>query len=223
MTDLINVLGQPQGTQSFDQIRISIASPERIRAWSLRRDQEAGDHQLPHLQAGARRPVLRPHLRADQGLRVPVRQVQAHEVSRHHLREVRRRGDALQGAPRAHGPHRAGLAGRAHLVPEVAAEPHRPAARHDAARPREDPLLRELRGDRAGPDAAQAARAAERGPVPQRAQDEYGDDAFRAGIGAEAIRAMLQVIDLDEERDRGCATSCARPPPRPSARSWSSA
>ena len=34
----------------------------------LWRDQEAGDHQLPHLQAGARRPVLRPHLRADQGL-----------------------------------------------------------------------------------------------------------------------------------------------------------
>ena len=53
MTDLINVLGQPQGTPTFDEIRISIASPERIRSWSLRRDQEAGDHQLPHLQAGA--------------------------------------------------------------------------------------------------------------------------------------------------------------------------
>ena len=63
-----------------------------------------------------------------------------------------------------------------------------------------DPLLRELRRHRAGPDAAQAARAADRGPVPQRAQDEYGDDAFRADIGAEAIRAMLQAIDLDEER-----------------------
>ena len=61
----------------------------------LRRDQEAGDHQLPHLQAGARRPVLRPHLRADQGLRVPVRQVQAHEVQGHHLREVRRRSHAV--------------------------------------------------------------------------------------------------------------------------------
>src|SRR5437762_7673263 len=34
MTDLINVLGQPQGTPTFDEIRISIASPERIRAWS---------------------------------------------------------------------------------------------------------------------------------------------------------------------------------------------
>src|ERR1700743_2317913 len=34
MTDLINVLGQPQGTPTFDEIRISIASPEKIRAWS---------------------------------------------------------------------------------------------------------------------------------------------------------------------------------------------
>src|SRR5882672_11204181 len=34
------------------------------------------------------------------------------------------------------------------------------------------------------------------------ALDEYGDNAFRADIGAEAIRAMLQVIDLNEERPR---------------------
>ena len=60
----------------------------------LRRDQETGDHQLPHLQAGAGRAVLRPHLRTDQGLRVPVRQVQAHEVQGHHLREVLGRSDA---------------------------------------------------------------------------------------------------------------------------------
>mgnify|MGYP003694590417 CR=1 FL=1 len=101
---------------------------------------------------------------------MPVRQVQAHEVPRHHLREVRRRGDAHQGAPRAHGPYRARLAGGAHLVPEVAAEPHRAAARHDAARPRAHPLFRELRGHRARPDAAQVPRAAERGAVPQRAR-----------------------------------------------------
>ena len=30
--------------------------------------------------------------------------------------------------------------------------------------------------------------------------DEYGDDAFRAGIGAEAVRDMLSAIDLEEER-----------------------
>src|ERR1700733_9355208 len=34
----------------------------------VRRNQEAGDHQLSHLQARTRRAVLRSHLRADQGL-----------------------------------------------------------------------------------------------------------------------------------------------------------
>jgi len=34
MNDLMNLFGQPQGTQAFDEIKISIASPERIRSWS---------------------------------------------------------------------------------------------------------------------------------------------------------------------------------------------
>ncbi len=34
-----------------------------------------------------------------------------------------------------------------------------------------------------------------------RAQDEYGEDAFTAGIGAEAVRQMLENIDLEGERD----------------------
>ena len=114
----------------------------------VRRGEEAGDDQLPHVQAGARRPLLRQDLRADQGLRVPLRQVQAPEAPRRHLREVRRRSDAHQGAPRAHGPHRARLAGRAHLVPEEAAVAPGHGARHDAARHRARPVLRSLRRDR---------------------------------------------------------------------------
>jgi hypothetical protein len=34
MNELVNVLGQQQGLQHFDEIRISIASAERIRSWS---------------------------------------------------------------------------------------------------------------------------------------------------------------------------------------------
>ena len=133
----------------------------------VRRDQEARDDQLPDLQAGARRPVLRAHLRPDQGLRVLVRQVQAHEVQGHHLREVLGRGDALARAARAHGPHRARGAGRAHLVPEVAAVAHRPAARHDAQVARAHPLFRELHRHRAGPHPARGPSAPERGRVSQ--------------------------------------------------------
>ena len=35
MNELMKVFGPVGGTQSFDQIRISIASPERIRSWSF--------------------------------------------------------------------------------------------------------------------------------------------------------------------------------------------
>src|ERR1043166_8178103 len=34
-----------------------------------------------------------------------------------------------------------------------------------------------------------------------KAQDDYGQDAFTAGIGAEAIRTMLMAMDLETERD----------------------
>ena len=131
----------------------------------VRRDQEARDHQLPHLQAGAGRPVLRPHLRSHQGLRVLVRQVQAHEVQGPDLREVRRRGDAGQGAPRAHGPYRAGRARCPHLVPEVAAIAHRPVARHDAQGPGAGPLFRELHRYRARRIAVQGEAAPVGGAV----------------------------------------------------------
>ncbi|MXO62822.1 DNA-directed RNA polymerase subunit beta' [Qipengyuania oceanensis] len=33
------------------------------------------------------------------------------------------------------------------------------------------------------------------------AQDEYGEDAFSAGIGAEAVKMMLMDLDLEQERD----------------------
>src|SRR3954468_13808664 len=35
-----------------------------------------------------------------------------------------------------------------------------------------------------------------------RAQEEYGDDSFTAEIGAEAVRGLLQAIDLHKEADR---------------------
>ncbi|MGQ0664136.1 MAG: DNA-directed RNA polymerase subunit beta' [Pseudomonadota bacterium] len=35
MYDIATVFGQPTGAQAFDQIRISIANPERIRSWSF--------------------------------------------------------------------------------------------------------------------------------------------------------------------------------------------
>ena len=187
--------------QAFDQIRISIASPERIRSLVLRRGQEAGDDQLPDLQAGARRPVLRAHLRSDQGLRVHVRQVQAHEVPgvicekcgvEVTLSKVRRErmGHIELAAPVAHIWFLKSLP-----------SPHRPAARHDAARSRAGALLRELHRHRAGPDRRSTQRqllTEERATSTRRTSTARTPS--RAGIGAEAIREMLSRIDLDDER-----------------------
>jgi len=35
MNELMNIFGQVSPAESFDQIQISIASPERIRSWSF--------------------------------------------------------------------------------------------------------------------------------------------------------------------------------------------
>ena len=138
------------------------------------RGQEAGDDQLPHLQAGARRAVLRQDLRPGQGLRVPVREVQAPEAPRGGLREVRGGGRARQGAPGADGPHRAREPGRPHLVSQVPPVAHRAGARHDPPRDRAGPLLRGLRGGRAGHDGPRAGPAPHRRDVPRRARAVRG-------------------------------------------------
>ena len=48
---------------TFDELRIGLATADDIRRWSLRRGQEARDHQLPHAQAREGRPLRRADLR----------------------------------------------------------------------------------------------------------------------------------------------------------------
>ena len=78
-----------------DRARVLEADPLLV----LGRGHQAGDDQLPHAQAREGRPVLRAHLRSDQGLGVLLRQVQARPLQGHRLRALRRRGHAVQGAP----------------------------------------------------------------------------------------------------------------------------
>ena len=153
----------------FDAIRIGLASQQADSRLVVRRGDQARDHQLPHAQARARRPLLRAHLRSDQGLGVLLRQVQARPLQGHHLRALRRRGDPPEGAPRAHGPHRPGRARLAHLVLQGRPEPHRLPARHRAARAREGPLLRRLDrhlgGHRGAPEGPERPRGQGQGRV----------------------------------------------------------
>ena len=77
---------------------------------------ETGNDQLPHIQARARRVVLRAHLRSGDRLGVPVRKIQTHEASRRDLRQMRRRGHTGESPPREAGPHRVGQPLLARLV-----------------------------------------------------------------------------------------------------------
>ena len=125
MKDIFNFFEKPKDPRSFSAIRIMLASPEKIREWShgeVKKPETINYRTFKPERDGL---VLRQDLWAGEGLRVQLRQVQAHEAPRRRVREVRRRGHPGQGAPRAHGPHLARHAGRAHLVPEVAAVAHR--------------------------------------------------------------------------------------------------
>jgi DNA-directed RNA polymerase beta' subunit len=77
---------------NFNAIRISLASPEQIREWSW------GEVTKPET---INYRTLKPEKDGlfDEGLGVLLRQVQADPLQGHHLRQVRRRGDARQGAP----------------------------------------------------------------------------------------------------------------------------
>ena len=133
----------------------------------LRRGEEARDHQLPHPEARAGRPVLRAHLWTHQGLGVPLRQIQAHPLQGQDLRALRRRGDQGQGPPRADGPHRAGGPRQPHLVLQGHPQPDRPDAGHQPPPAGKSPVLCKLyrRGSR--PDPAGEKAAADREGVPR--------------------------------------------------------
>ena len=104
-----------------------------------------------------------------------------------------------QGAPRAHGPHRAGLPGQPRLVLQGPARAHRPPARHQPARPRADPLLRV------------ATWSIDPGDCPEvKRQELLSDERYRqlrekysrlrCAMGAEAIKELLRRVDVETAR-----------------------
>src|ERR1700754_3071613 len=201
MTDLINVLGQPQGTPTFDEIRISIASPERIRAWShgeIKKPETINYRTFKPERDGlfcARifGPIKDYECLCGKYKRMKFRGITCEkcgvEVT---LTKVRRErmGHIELASPVAHIWFLKSLPSRIGLLLDMTLRDLERILYFEnyvVTEPGLTPLkYRELLNEEQYLNAL----------------DEYGDDAFRADIGAEAIRAMLQVIDLNEGRPR---------------------
>jgi DNA-directed RNA polymerase subunit beta' len=189
--EVMNLFNPQAPPQTFDQIKISIASPEKILSWSfgeIKKPETINYRTFKPERDGlfcARifGPIKDYECLCGKYKRMKYKGVICEkcgvEVTLSRVRRERM-GHIELAAPVAHIWFLKSLP-----------SPHRPAARHDAQGPRAHPLFRELRRHRAGPDPAEGAPAAVRGRVPA-AQDEYGEDSFTAMIGAEAIRDMLR-------------------------------
>ena len=200
--ELSNIFQTAEAPKSFDEIKISLASPERILSWSF------GEIKKPET---INYRTFKPERDGLFCARIfgPIKD---YECLCGKYKRMKYKGitcekcgvevTLAEGAARADGPYPARRPRRAYLVPEVAALPHRPHARHDAAGSRADPLLRAVCGDRAGHDRTLSQGPAADGGGVSRRPGQFGEDAFRAGIGAEAIREMLAAIDLETEAEQ---------------------
>jgi DNA-directed RNA polymerase subunit beta' len=199
--ELMTAFGQPTGTQSFDQIRISIASPERIRSWSfgeIKKPETINYRTFKPERDGlfcARifGPIKDYECLCGKYKRMKYRGIICEkcgvEVT---LSKVRRdrMGHIELASPVAHIWFLKSLPSRIGLLLDMTLKDLERVLYFEnyvVIEPGLTPLkLHQLLSE----DQFMAA------------QDEYGVDSFQAGIGAEALRIMLSAINLEEERDR---------------------
>jgi DNA-directed RNA polymerase subunit beta' len=201
MNELMNIFGQVSGPQSFDQIRISIASPDRIHSWSygeIKKPETINYRTFKPERDGlfcARifGPIKDYECLCGKYKRMKYRGIICEkcgvEVT---LSKVRRdrMGHIELASPVAHIWFLKSLPSRIGLLLDmtlkdlerilyfenyVVIEPGlTPLKQHQLLN--EEEYLQ--------------------------AQDDYGDDQFTASIGAEALRTMLSAIDLGDEKER---------------------
>jgi DNA-directed RNA polymerase beta' subunit len=198
MNELMKVFGQVSGTQQFDLIRIAIASPERIRSWSfgeIKKPETINYRTFKPERDGlfcARifGPTKDYECLCGKYKRMKYKGITCEkcgvEVT---LQKVRRErmGHIELASPVAHIWFMKSLPSRIGLLLDMTLKDLERVLYFEnyvVVEPGLTPLkLHELLSE----DAY------------QNAVDEYGDDAFSVGIGAEAIRKMLEAIELEEE------------------------
>src|SRR5438128_2550630 len=199
--ELMTAFGQPTGTQSFDQIKISIASPERIRSWSfgeIKKPETINYRTFKPERDGlfcARifGPIKDYECLCGKYKRMKYRGIICEkcgvEVT---LSKVRRdrMGHIELASPVAHIWFLKSLPSRIGLLLDMTLKDLERILYFEnfvVIEPGLTPLkLHQLLSEE------EYAKA----------QDEYGEDQFTAAIGAEALRTMLSAIDLAEEKVR---------------------
>ncbi|MGB2491748.1 MAG: DNA-directed RNA polymerase subunit beta' [Candidatus Puniceispirillum sp.] len=201
MNDLMNPFGQPQGPQSFDKIRISIASPERIRSWSfgeIKKPETINYRTFKPEKDGlfcARifGPVRDYECLCGKYKRMKYRGIICEkcgvEVT---LSKVRRErmGHIELAAPVAHIWFLKSLPSRIGLLVDMTLKDLERVLYFENFVVIEPGMTSLVKGQLLSEEEYYDA------------QDEFGDDAFEASIGAEAIKKILVDIDLDEERTK---------------------
>ena len=199
MNDLMNIFNQQSAPQAFDQIRISIASPERIRSWSfgeIKKPETINYRTFKPERDGlfcARifGPIRDYECLCGKYKRMKYRGIICEkcgvEVT---LQKVRRErmGHIELASPVAHIWFMKSLPSRVGLLLDMTLKELERVLYFEnfmVTEPGLTPLkLRQLLTEEEYLTA----------------QEEYGDDAFTAMIGAEAIKLMLCGIDLGEEK-----------------------
>ncbi len=201
MNELVNVFGQPHGPQSFDEIRISIASPERIRSWSygeIKKPETINYRTFKPERDGlfcARifGPIKDYECLCGKYKRMKYRGIVCEkcgvEVT---LQSVRRErmGHIELASPVAHIWFLKSLPSRIGMLLD------------NTLRDLERVLYFEnyIVTEPGLTDMEQYSLLSEEEYLDK--QEEFGDEAFTAKIGAEALKDMLMAIDLEEERAR---------------------
>ncbi|MBM3516956.1 MAG: DNA-directed RNA polymerase subunit beta' [Alphaproteobacteria bacterium] len=200
MNELMRIFGQISPSQTFDQIKISIASPERIRSWSfgeIKKPETINYRTFKPERDGlfcARifGPVKDYECLCGKYKRMKYRGITCEkcgvEVT---LSKVRRErmGHIELAAPVAHIWFLKSLPSRIGLILDMTLKDLERILYFESfvvIEPGLSPLKeRQLLNEE------QYIKA----------QDDYGEDAFTAGIGATAIRQMLTAIDLEKLRE----------------------
>ncbi len=200
MNELMKVFGQVQGAQSFDKIRISIASPERIRSWSygeIKKPETINYRTFKPERDGlfcARifGPIKDYECLCGKYKRMKYRGIICEkcgvEVT---LTKVRRErmGHIELAAPVAHIWFLKSLPSRIGLMVDMTLRELERVLYFESFLVT-DPGLTDL-GERQLLSEDEYYQA----------QDDYGADSFSASIGAEAIKELLVGLDLGQERE----------------------